>query len=116
MDTRYVGFGRNSAETSTRFITAGGPVDQGSECSENPSSTRPVGGGGAKDWKATKSVHFIRNCNKGAGGDGVLYSGNGGRGKPGRTNVSDYEDDRCRLGLSGSSHGIVDDNGWADGL
>ena len=72
VDTGYVVLGRNSAETPTRFISAGGPVDQGPECSEDPSSTRPVGGGGAKEWKATKSILFVRNCNKGVGGCAVF--------------------------------------------
>ena len=64
--------GEIQLKTSTRFIPAGGPVDQGPECSEDPSSTRPVGGGGAKEWKATKSILFVRNCNKGVGGCAVF--------------------------------------------
>ena len=47
---------------------------------------------------------------------GVLYSDDGGRGKPGRTHVSDYEDNRCGLGSGGNSNGIADDTGWVDVL
>ena len=46
----------------------------------------------------------------------MLYSDDGGRGKPGRIRAGDYEDNRCGLGFGGNSNGIADDIGWVDVL